>query len=269
MKGYPSFFFARRDRVVDAEEQAERRRPKALNQDHRMKAIEEQEQRHKYGTQRVEADDEYRSAYKEFMLRRRMKEEKERRMQQQSNQEQQHISLRINDPRSVTDEQDVTSRGFPNNVLGKAEDAGRYESRNTEPLPSRRTPSKILSSKADRMNQKGRSARPTRNPTYISPNGFNDKCMQPENLRFDDDVVQERPQAVVSPPWKAGEAASRKLLERNMTGPTKAQKKKKKRVTVIVEDASDNEYDNEFDSPARNRRPSPGQWMEPVEGFRA
>ena len=45
-------------------------------------------------------------------------------------------------------------------------------------------------------------------------------------------------------------------------------KKSKKRVTVIVEDASDSETeDDETKSYWRNRRPSPGQWMEPVEGI--
>ncbi|KAG7364532.1 hypothetical protein IV203_037734 [Nitzschia inconspicua] len=43
--------------------------------------------------------------------------------------------------------------------------------------------------------------------------------------------------------------------------------KKKKKITVIVEDASDSEYEDEFKSPWRNRRPSPGEWMEPVEHF--
>merc|ERR1711937_1004693 len=40
-------------------------------------------------------------------------------------------------------------------------------------------------------------------------------------------------------------------------------------LTFLVEDASDSECENEFDSPWRNRRPSPGQWMEPVEAFEA
>merc|ERR1712176_329516 len=40
-------------------------------------------------------------------------------------------------------------------------------------------------------------------------------------------------------------------------------------LTFLVEDASDSECENEFDSPWRNRRPSPGQWMEPVEALEA
>ncbi len=43
--------------------------------------------------------------------------------------------------------------------------------------------------------------------------------------------------------------------------------KKKKRVTIIVEDASDSEVDDDLKSPWRNRRPSPGEWMEPVKNF--
>jgi hypothetical protein len=41
---------------------------------------------------------------------------------------------------------------------------------------------------------------------------------------------------------------------------------RRKRVTIIVEDASDSENeDDEFSSVWRNRRPSPGQWLEPVD----
>jgi hypothetical protein len=40
-----------------------------------------------------------------------------------------------------------------------------------------------------------------------------------------------------------------------------------RKVTVVVEDASDSEDENdELKSVWRNRRPSPGQWIEPVDG---
>jgi hypothetical protein len=55
------------------------------------------------------------------------------------------------------------------------------------------------------------------------------------------------------------------LHTRNRSSPRK--KNPKRRITVTVEDASDSECESEFDSPWRNRRPSPGQWMEPVEPF--
>merc|ERR1712070_937424 len=46
-------------------------------------------------------------------------------------------------------------------------------------------------------------------------------------------------------------------------------KSSKKRVTIIVEDASDSETeDDEYKSVWRNRRPSPGKWKEPVEDFK-
>jgi hypothetical protein len=42
-------------------------------------------------------------------------------------------------------------------------------------------------------------------------------------------------------------------------------KPRRKRVTIIVEDASDSEMEDELtSSPWRNRPPSPGQWIEPV-----
>jgi len=43
--------------------------------------------------------------------------------------------------------------------------------------------------------------------------------------------------------------------------------KRKQRVTVIVEDASDKENEDDMNSFWRNRHPSPGQWMEPVDHF--
>lgn len=45
-----------------------------------------------------------------------------------------------------------------------------------------------------------------------------------------------------------------------------SKKPSRRRVDVIVEDASDSEYeDKDLNSVWRNRRPSPGEWMEPVE----
>merc|ERR1719222_1021528 len=50
--------------------------------------------------------------------------------------------------------------------------------------------------------------------------------------------------------------------------PHRKNSSQKRRITVIVEDASDSECESEFDSPWRNRRPSPGEsWLEPVEAF--
>lgn len=46
----------------------------------------------------------------------------------------------------------------------------------------------------------------------------------------------------------------------------KGRKKSRKKITITVEDASDSEYDDDFSSPWRNRRPGPGEsWIEPVE----
>ena len=63
-------------------------------------------------------------------------------------------------------------------------------------------------------------------------------------------------------------AASRRSFSKSQktTGKTPKGLKTKKRVTIIVEDASDSETEDELHSPWRNRRPSPGEWMEPVEG---
>lgn len=50
--------------------------------------------------------------------------------------------------------------------------------------------------------------------------------------------------------------------------PKKADKKISRRVTVVVEDASDSEYEDDdrtINDAWRNRRPSPGVLMEPVD----
>lgn len=54
---------------------------------------------------------------------------------------------------------------------------------------------------------------------------------------------------------------------RNQRNKHPYRKRSKQRITVTVEDASDSDCENEFDSPWRNRRPSPGQWIEPVESY--
>jgi hypothetical protein len=62
------------------------------------------------------------------------------------------------------------------------------------------------------------------------------------------------------------EVQIQKITTKDKKSP-KGKKSKRKKITVIVEDASDSEYEDEYKSPFRNRRPSPGQWMEPVEQF--
>lgn len=62
------------------------------------------------------------------------------------------------------------------------------------------------------------------------------------------------------------------LKEENNSVAGKKKKQKghqRKKVTIIVEDASDSENDDDtLNSPWQHRRPSPGQWMEPVEAMK-
>jgi hypothetical protein len=61
-------------------------------------------------------------------------------------------------------------------------------------------------------------------------------------------------------------AAAIVVLFINMKEDEDPASKPEKKKTVIVEDASDSEYeDEELNSVWCNRRPSPGQWMEPVD----
>lgn len=59
---------------------------------------------------------------------------------------------------------------------------------------------------------------------------------------------------------------TREPLRTTITETEPSKPKLKKRVAIIVEDASDSEAeDDDYRSPWRNRRPSPGEWMEPVD----
>jgi hypothetical protein len=64
-------------------------------------------------------------------------------------------------------------------------------------------------------------------------------------------------------------AQQEKHLLRKSSKKANKQKNGKTRITIIVEDASDSETEDEFKSVWRNRRPSPGEWMEPVEEFKS
>jgi hypothetical protein len=62
---------------------------------------------------------------------------------------------------------------------------------------------------------------------------------------------------------KENECPTRKLTGKELN------KSMRRRVTLMVEDASDSENeDEELNSVWRNRRPSPGEWMEPVEAMK-
>lgn len=65
----------------------------------------------------------------------------------------------------------------------------------------------------------------------------------------------------------AGDNTTQKVhKKKSCKNSKKGRKKNRKKITITVEDASDSEYDDDFSSPWRNRRPGPGEsWIEPVE----
>lgn len=68
--------------------------------------------------------------------------------------------------------------------------------------------------------------------------------------------------------WKGLNSKEGRKTSRTSSSSSRTKKGGKKRVTIIVEDASDSEEEDNFSkSPWHNRRPSPGEWMEPVEGY--
>jgi hypothetical protein len=96
-----------------------------------------------------------------------------------------------------------------------------------------------------------------------NPGVMNDVESAPEDVIPTENVVPKVSTDVPKPP----------LQMKDNEDPTPKSKSKESektprrhRVTVIVEDASDSEYEgDELNSVWRNRRPSPGEWMEPVE----
>jgi hypothetical protein len=99
-----------------------------------------------------------------------------------------------------------------------------------------------------------------------SPAVTDDKS-PPEDIIPTASVPEVDPEVVAS-------ALERPLKMKENTDPapkpkcTKSKKPRRHRVTVIVEDASDSEYEDEaLNSVWCNRRPSPGEWMEPVESM--
>ena len=72
---------------------------------------------------------------------------------------------------------------------------------------------------------------------------------------------EEEPEVAQPSPRDAAD----KHIERKTSGPAKKRPSRRKKVTVIVEDASDSENEDEYKSYWRNRHPSPGVLMEPVQ----
>jgi len=68
--------------------------------------------------------------------------------------------------------------------------------------------------------------------------------------------------------WPGFTSKDSRNAPRVTPGSSRKKKGAKNRVTIIVEDVSDSETEDDFSkSPWRNRRPSPGEWMEPVESY--
>merc|ERR1712137_960577 len=94
-----------------------------------------------------------------------------------------------------------------------------------------------------------------------------------ETVKTDNKVFHKKapPMEVEQRPVRDVGVAPRALKTKPTIVPVQTSAKKEpkrgRKVTVIVEDASDDESDqDDTKSVWRNRRPSPGQWIEPVEG---
>lgn len=101
---------------------------------------------------------------------------------------------------------------------------------------------------------------PPRNKRQESEKENTRPSSKKESRFFSRSVDKALPEVVAS--------AENKMKSKRSTRKKTNSTGKKKRIRVIVEDASDSETQDEFyNSPWRNRRPPPGEWMEPVQGF--
>lgn len=79
------------------------------------------------------------------------------------------------------------------------------------------------------------------------------------------DVVESLPSIHPTLVVKSEGSKSQDNISNSRVGLDTKKPSRRRRAAIIVEDASDSENEDEYKSPWRNRRPSPGQWMEPIE----
>merc|ERR1712086_96820 len=140
---------------------------------------------------------------------------------------------------------------------------GKFEEEDHQPRPSRFTKKKKTISTPQSMKQNQWTVPVDEH--YDDDDSDSDASSHSSSSSDEDDMEDmistgKNPVVVVSDTTKKHPNSTTNKRKRN----------KKKIVAVIVEDASESEYEkeeNNYNSPWRNRRPSPGQWIEPVENY--
>jgi hypothetical protein len=118
----------------------------------------------------------------------------------------------------------------------------------------------------DRTSAAETTGKPKPNSVARGPDGRFYRANDSDSLKADDELTRDKTfkQVVAEVPVTRDTTAEK----RNKTAETAAAYVQESNLTsYIVEDASDSEYEDEspLDRTMRNRLPSPGQWMEPVE----
>ena len=227
----------------------EARRRAAIEEYYRQKELEEREARLRQRQehirrlkQRQREEAEYRSAYEEAIHRRRETEEEHRRQQLR---QLFGVSSEDHDDQSDEDASDVEQEPVYKIVRGPDGRLYRINMNSLRPQQEERRTTKLRSSSAKKEN--------------VAPT----KAVASKKSVEDDDSVGSRKIPIKS----LNGSSQRPALVPKRSLSKKDRKKSKQRVTILVEDASDSETEDDYQSVWRNRRPSPGEWIEPVEDY--
>ena len=254
--GYPNYSHRR----MAATEEARRR--KEAERYYRMKELEEQERRRRQHQQQhlarlrqqQQEEEEYRLAYEAAMKRRRREAEMAQRRQErlrdlamQQRQQQRHDISEEDDTSTLSDDE-----AEPVYRIVQGPDGRLYRVNVGKTLTRPKKSTRKMS--VDKENEVPHvKARPESKATTRQP--------LDENQKTHDESKKTIPIPLTTADKNEVSAVRRRNSKRGKN------KKNKKKLTIIVEDALDSEYDDDYNSPWRNRRPSPGEWLEPVEGI--
>ena len=261
----PSYYEQQRRAALRAQKEEARRRAE-LEHYYRMKAMEEERLRQQQEYERqlrqrviqeerrrreqlIQAEKE--EAYRKLLREREAREEAERRDRMRA------LRFLSGDEMDDSTDEDQSSSKSEESSMGYHEETIYELMRGPDgrvygvpvgvkrvPVPPRHILQKVHPSKKENRSTLNKSMDNVQKETEFEANVMTAKDVPPEEREESQQIAKKA-----------------KKTKKSRSG-------KKKRIQVIVEDASDSETEDEFyKSPWRNRRPSPGAWIEPVEFF--
>jgi len=262
----PSYYEQQRRAALRAQKEEARRRAE-LEHYYRMKAMEEerlrqQQEYERQLRQRVIQEERRRreqlmQAEKEEAYRKKLLREREAREEAERRDRMRALRFLSGDEMDDSTDEDQSSSKSEESSMGYHEETIYELMRGPDgrvyrvpvgvkrvPVPPRHILQKVHPSKKENRSPLNKSMENVQKQTEFEANMMTAKDVPPEEREESKQIAKKA-----------------KKTKKSRSG-------KKKRIQVIVEDASDSETEDEFyKSPWRNRRPSPGAWIEPVEFF--